>query len=166
MKDRIQVGISSCLMGNEVRYDGGHKLDPKLVDRLSQHFDLVPVCPEAEAGLGIPRGPMQLVGDPESPRLMTLETKIDHTAVLENWARKRVKELEKENLRGFIFKSRSPSCGIRDVEVLDEKTGQTQKGPGIFARIFTEHFPNLPVEDEIRLHDPNIMEEFIQRVLE
>ena len=166
MKNGKKIGISSCLMGNEVRYDSGHKLDQGLVETLGRHFELVPVCPEVEAGLGIPREPMQLVGKADSPRLMTIETGIDYTALLEEWVQKRVKELESENLCGFVFKSRSPSCAITDHEILDEKTSQTHNVSGIFARIFTEHFPNCPVEDEVRLSDPAALEKFIQRVFE
>jgi len=164
MKDRIRIAISSCLLGRAVRYDGGHKLDQFLADIFGQLFDLIPVCPEVEAGLSIPREPMRLVGRPESASLRTIETKTDYTALLENWARKRVRELKKEKIRGFIFKNNSPSCGLRDIEVLDEKAGQTRNGIGIFARIFIKHFPNCPVEDEARLHDPDIREKFIQRV--
>ena len=153
-------------MGNKVRYDSGHKLDQELIDKLEEHFELVPICPEVEADLGIPREPMQLIGNPDSPRLMTIETRTDRSTLLEEWAQRRVKELESENLRGFVFKSRSPSCAINDHEILDEKTGQTQKGIGIFKRIFTEHFPNCPIEDEDRLHDPGKLEKFIERVFD
>ena len=108
----VRLGISSCLLGEKVRYDGGHKLDPFLKDTLGVYVEYVPVCPEEECGLGTPREPMKLVGDPSSPRLVTRNTGIDVTERILEWAGKRTGELENEDLSGFIFKSRSPSCGV------------------------------------------------------
>ena len=164
MEVRIKLGISSCLMGKNVRYDGGHKLDRFLTDTLGQYVKYVPVCPEAECGLGVPRESMRLVGDPDSPRLLTRHTRVDHTNRMVRWAEKRVKELEKENLCGFIFKSNSPSSGMERVKVYDEKDTPTKKGVGVFARVFMEHFPLLPVEEDGRLHDPMLRENFIERI--
>jgi uncharacterized protein YbgA (DUF1722 family)/uncharacterized protein YbbK (DUF523 family) len=164
MEDRIRLGISMCLLGENVRYDGGHKLDRFLTGTLGQFVSYVPVCPEVECGLGIPRESLRLVGDPEAPRLVTTRTKIDHTEQMVAWAKKRVMELEKEGLCGFIFKSNSPSSGMERVRVYNEKGMPAKNGVGVFARIFMEHFPLLPVEDEGRLHDPVLRENFIERL--
>lgn len=162
--EKIKLGISACLLGQKVRYDGGHQLDRFLQDTLGQYVEYVPVCPEVECGLSIPREPMHLEGNPDSPRLVTIHTKKDLTDQMVQWASKRVGELEKENLCGFIFKSDSPSSGMERVRVYNKKGMPVKKGIGIFAKIFMEHFPLLPVEDEGRLHDPKLRENFIERV--
>ncbi len=162
--EKIRLGISTCLLGENVRYDGGHKLDRFLTDTLGQYVEYVPVCPEVECGLPIPRESMHLEGDPESPRLVTLRTKQDMTERMVSWAKKRVVELEKEGLCGFIFKSDSPSSGMERVRVYNEKGMPVKKGVGMFARIFMEHYPLLPVEDEGRLHDPKLRENFVERI--
>jgi uncharacterized protein YbgA (DUF1722 family)/uncharacterized protein YbbK (DUF523 family) len=162
--ERIRLGISTCLLGENVRYDGGHKLDRFLTDTLGQYVEYVPVCPEVECGLPIPRESMHLEGDPESPRLVTSRTKQDMTERMVNWAKKRVVELEKEGLCGFIFKSDSPSSGMERVRVYNEKGMPVKRGVGMFARIFMEHFPLLPVEDEGRLHDPKLRENLVERI--
>lgn len=166
METPITIGISACLTGQKVRYDGGHTRDPFLMDTLARFVRFLPVCPEAECGLGVPREPMRLVGDPANPRLITIQSKIDLTGRMEAWCRKRVQELETENLCGFIFKSRSPSSGMERVKVYSASgTGAPQhKGVGLFARAFMDHFPLLPVEDEGRLHDPVLRENFITRI--
>jgi uncharacterized protein YbgA (DUF1722 family)/uncharacterized protein YbbK (DUF523 family) len=164
MEERIRLGISMCLLGENVRYDGGHKLDRFLTGTLGQFVSYVPVCPEVECGLGIPRESLRLVGDPEAPRLVTTRTSIDHTEQMVAWAKKRVVELEKEGLCGFIFKSKSPSSGMERVRVYNEKGMPAKNGVGVFARIFMEHFPLIPVEDEGRLHDPVLRENFIERL--
>ncbi len=161
---KIKLGISACLLGKNVRYDGGHKLDRFLRDTLGQYVEYLPVCPEVECGLPVPRESMHLEGNPESPRLITTQTKQDMTERMVRWANKRVWELEKENLCGFIFKSDSPSSGMERVKVYNEKNMPVKKGIGIFAKIFMEHFPLLPVEDEGRLHDPKLRENFIERI--
>ena len=142
----------------------GHKLDRYLTNTLGQFVEYVPVCPEVEAGFGIPRESLRLVGDPENPRLMTFKSKTDRTEQMITWADKRVNELEKEDLCGFIFKSDSPSSGMIRVKVYNEKGMPEKKGVGMFARAFMNHFPLIPVEDDGRLHDPAIRENFIERV--
>jgi uncharacterized protein YbgA (DUF1722 family)/uncharacterized protein YbbK (DUF523 family) len=139
-------------------------MDRYLTRTLGQFVDYVPVCPEVEAGFGVPRESMRLVGDPENPRLITFKTKTDQTDRMLGWARQRVKELEKEELHGFIFKSDSPSSGMIRVKVYTEKGMPVKKGVGMFAREFMAHFPLIPAEDEGRLHDPNIRENFIERI--
>ena len=160
----IKLGISSCLLGEKVRWNGDHKLDRFLADTLGQYVEYVPVCPEVECGFSIPREPFRLVGDPDSPRLVTSTTKQDHTGRMKDWARKRVAELEKEGLCGFIFKSKSPSSGMERVKVYNERGMPSKVGVGIFARAFMEHFPLLPVEEDGRLHDPKLRENFIERI--
>ena len=162
--EKIRLGISTCLLGENVRYDGGHKLDRFLTDTLGQYVEYVPVCPEVECGLPVPRESMHLEGDHESPRLVTLRTRQDMTERMVSWAKSRVVELEKEGLCGFIFKSDSPSSGMERVRVYNEKGMPVKKGVGMFARIFMEHFPLLPVEDEGRLHDPKLRENFVERI--
>jgi uncharacterized protein YbgA (DUF1722 family)/uncharacterized protein YbbK (DUF523 family) len=162
--EKIKLGISTCLLGENVRYDGGHKLDIFLTDTLGQYVEYVPVCPEVECGLPIPRESMRLEGDPESPHLVTVRTKQDMTERMVSWAKKRIVELEKEDFYGFIFKSDSPSSGMDRVKVYNEKERPVKKGVGIFAKIFMDHFPLTPVEDDRRLHDPRIRDNFIERI--
>jgi len=164
MEMKIKLGISACLLGEKVRYDGGHKLDRYLTNTLGRYVDYVPVCPEVEAGFGIPRETMHLEGDLNAPRLVTRKTKRDLTEPMLEWARKRVAELEAQDLCGFIFKSRSPSSGMERIPVFNEKGMPVKKGVGLFARTFMDHFPLLPVEDEGRLHDPKLRENFIECV--
>ncbi len=162
--DKIRLGISSCLLGNPVRYDGGHQLDRFLRDTLGQYVDYVPVCPEAECGLGIPRETMRLEGEPGSVRLRTTRTKLDHTERMRQWAAARVVELEKEGLCGFVFKGGSPSSGMERVKLYDANGVPRKIGVGLFAAAFMEHFPLLPVEEDGRLHDPVLRENFIERI--
>jgi len=164
MTDRIKIGISSCLLGERVRYDGGHKQDHYLTDTLGRYVEWVPVCPEVECGLPVPREAMRLVGDPDEPRLVTIRTGADHTDGMKAWARKKLDTLEREELCGFIFKSRSPSSGYTGVKVYSSSGVPARKGTGIFAGVFIEQFPLIPVEDEGRLHDPALRENFIERV--
>lgn len=165
MASELRLGISACLLGEEVRYDGGHRLDPYLRDDLGRHVTYVPVCPELECGLGVPRESMRLVGDPARPRLIAIRTGRDLTDRMGAWAEARIAGLAAEDLCGFIFKSRSPSCGWRRVEVRGKGGGRpVKRGIGLFARAFLERFPTRPVEDEERLRDPRVREGFIERV--
>jgi len=164
MNTKIRLGVSSCLLGERVRWNGDHKLDRFLTDTLGRFVEYVPVCPEVECGFDVPREPFRLVGDPDSPRFITSRTKQDYTDRMTRWARKRVIELEKEGLCGYIFKSRSPSSGMERVKVYSEKGIPVKKGVGMFARAFMEHFPLLPVEEDGRLHDLKIRENFIERI--
>jgi len=164
MKDRPNLGISACLLGEKVRYDGGQKLDRYLRDVLGEFVNWIPVCPEVECGLTVPRGIMRLTADPDSPRLVTLSSGIDQTERMMNWTKKRLNNLEKQNLSGFVFKARSPSCGMRQLKVYDAIGIPHKSGIGLFARAFTERFPLIPVEEEGRLNDPAIRENFIARV--
>ena len=162
--EKIKLGISTCLLGEKVRYDGGHKWDHYLTDTLGQYVEYIPVCPEVECGFGIPREPFRLVGDARNPRLVTSRTNQDQTERMLQWAKSKVLELKRENLCGFIFKSGSPSSGMERVKVYDSNGIPTKNGVGIFARVFMEHFPLLPVEDEGRLIDPKLRENFVERI--
>lgn len=162
--EKISLGISSCLLGNKVRYDGGHKLDPFLAGTLGQHVEWVPVCPEAACGLGIPREVMALEGDPASPHIRTVWTGLDHTARLQRWIKGELKVLADIDFSGYVFKARSPSCGVRDTKVFDAKCRIRSRGPGLFARAVMDAFPLLPVEDEERMRVPALRENFIERV--
>jgi len=164
MAEEIKLGVSACLLGEKVRYDGGHKLDRYLRDTLGKFVHWVPVCPEAECGLSVPREAMRLVGTPEAPRLVTIKTGVDHTDLMTEWTEKKLSELEKERLCGFVFKSRSPSSGMQRVKVYSAHGIPFNSGVGIFARAFMERFPLIPCEDEGRLQDPGIRENFIERV--
>lgn len=164
MNSELKIGVSSCLLGNEVRFDGGHKHDRYLTGTLSNYFTFVPVCPEVECGLSIPREAMRLTGDPGKPTLITNKTGINHTERMINWAKKKVVELENESLCGFIFKNRSPSSGMERVKVYDKNNVPRSIGVGLFARAFMDHFPLLPVEEEGRLHDILLRENFIESI--
>ena len=165
MKDRPNLGISACLLGEKVRYDGGHKLDRYLRDVLGEFVNWIPVCPEVECGLTVPRPIMRLVAaGPDSPRLVTLSSGEDQTERMLNWAAKRLNNLEKQNLCGFVFKSRSPSSGMRSVKVYNGLGFPQKKGIGLFAAAFMKRFPLIPVEEEGRLNLPALRENFIERV--
>ncbi len=160
----IRIGISTCLLGENVRYDGGHNRDRFITDTLGRYVQWVPVCPEVECGMGIPRETLRLVGSPDSPRLFTSKTGVDHTNRMLGWARKKLKTLEGEDLCGFIFKSKSPSSGVERVKVYHPDGGSVNKGIGLFAKAFMNHFPMIPVEEERRLHDPRLRENFIENI--
>lgn len=164
MEELIKLGISACLLGEKVRYDGGHKLDRFLRDTLGQWVSFVPVCPEVECGLSVPRESMRLVGDPSDPRLVAEKSGTDHTARMKTWAEQRLEQLATEDLCGFIFKSRSPSSGMERIKVYGPNGIPAKVGVGVFARMFMRRFPQLPVEDEGRLQDPALRENFIERI--
>ena len=164
MDKKIRLGISRCLLGDKVRFDGSHKLDRYLVDTLGAYVEYVPVCPEVECGLSVPRETMRLVGNPGAPRLVTSKTNRDQTERMLNWAGTRLQALEKEGLCGFIFKSKSPSSGMERVKLYDRNGVPSNRGVGIFAGEFMKHYPFLPVEEDGRLHDARIKENFIERI--
>jgi uncharacterized protein YbgA (DUF1722 family)/uncharacterized protein YbbK (DUF523 family) len=164
MEQTIRLGVSACLLGHEVRYNGGHSRDRFITDTLGMYVQFVPVCPEVECGFGVPRETLRLAGDPESPRLMTGKTHRDVTEQMRQWAHGRVVELEKEDLCGFIFKKGSPSSGMQRVKVYTEKGMPSHNGVGMFARAFMEHFPLLPTEEDGRLNDPKLRENFVESI--
>jgi len=164
MLSPIKIGISSCLMGNPVRYDGGHSHDRFLTQTLGLFCEYVPVCPEVECGMSTPRNSLRLEGDPENPRLITRKTGEDHTQQMQDWIAKKLPDLEKENLCGFIFKSKSPSSGLYRIKVYGEDGKIKNNGVGLFARAFTQRFPRIPVEEAGRLNDPKLRENFIENI--
>ncbi|BBO69304.1 hypothetical protein DSCA_32340 [Desulfosarcina alkanivorans] len=164
MTSAIRIGVSKCLLGEKVRFDGGHKHDRYITGTLGQYFEFVPVCPETDCGLGIPREAMRLEGDVRHPRLVTNKTGIDRTEQMMSWATHRLDQLENDDLCGFIFKKDSPSSGLFRVKVYNRHGQPARTGRGMFAAAFTERFPRIPVEEEGRLHDPGLRENFIERV--
>ncbi len=160
----IRVGISACLLGQEVRFDGGHKRDRYITDTLGKFFEWVPVCPEVEMGLGTPRETLRLVGDPEAPRLVFAKKGEDQTELMRAWATSRLDRLAKANLSGYILKNDSPSCGMERVRVYRPSGIPSKHGVGIFARALMARFPLLPVEEEGRLHDLPLRENFVERI--
>jgi len=162
--EKIKIGVSACLLGIRVRYDGGHKRDRYIAETLGQFFEYVPVCPEVEYGLPVPREALRLVGDPASPRLITSRTGVDHTEAMQRWSDARTKDLAGEGLAGFIFKSRSPSSGLKGVTVYNDQGKPGRSGSGTFAAAFIRQNPLLPVIDEGRLRNPALREHFIDGV--
>jgi uncharacterized protein YbgA (DUF1722 family)/uncharacterized protein YbbK (DUF523 family) len=160
----IRVGVSTCLLGEEVRYDGGHKLDRYLVNTLGHYFEWVPVCPEVEMGLSTPRESMRLIGDPEVPRLIAPKSGHDYTEQMQTWARERLEQSDVADLHGFIFKKDSPSSGLFRVRVYNEHGMPQKVGTGMFPREVMKRFPLLPLEEEGRLNDMPLRENFIERV--
>ena len=163
-EQKMRIGISQCLLGKNVRYDGGHKLDRYLVGSYSAYFDWVPFCPEAESGMGIPREAMRLEGDFAAPRLITRNSRIDKTEQLLQWTIPRVQRMAHEDLCGIIFKKGSPSCGLYGMKPLTEKGMPGESGPGLFAREVIKQHPYLPMEEEGRLQDPTLRELFVEKV--
>jgi uncharacterized protein YbgA (DUF1722 family)/uncharacterized protein YbbK (DUF523 family) len=164
MEDPIRLGISACLLGHEVRYNGGHSKDSFIVETLGKYVEFVSVCPEVECGFPTPREAFRLVGIPDAPRFITSNTKKDYTERMRTWAEKRTAELEQEGLCGFIFRKGSPSSGMERVKVYSEKGMPVKKGIGMFARAFMKRFPLLPVEEDGRLHDLKLRENFIESI--
>lgn len=161
---RVKIGVSSCLLGQEVRFNGGHKRDGFVVGGLARFVDYVPVCPEVAIGLGVPRPTIRLVGDPEQPRAVgSDDPDRDVTQRLADFAAGQVPSLG--GIHGYILKKDSPSCGMERVKVYSPKGGAAQrKGVGIYARVLMGRLPLLPVEEEGRLNDPVLRENFLTRV--
>ena len=162
--NRIRVGVSACLVGAQVRFDGGHKRDRRVAETLARHFELVTVCPEVEVGMGTPRETVRLVSDRERPRLVTSRSAVDWTERMESYATARVTRADLADLRGFILKSDSPSCGMERVRVYGASGVPSRDGVGLFTRALRERFPLLPVEEEGRLNDARLREAFVTRV--
>lgn len=160
----FKIGVSSCLLGNKVRFDKGHKHDKYITGTLGNYFDFYAVCPEVECGLPIPRESMKLVGQANETSLVGNKTGTDYTDQLQSWAHQKMEQLEAEDLSGFIFKAQSPSSGMSRVKVYDRNGVPQANGVGIFASVFMKHFPLIPVEEEGRLHDPVLRENFIENV--
>ena len=162
--DLVRVGISACLLGEPVRYDGGHKRDGYIVETLGPYFQWVPVCPEVELGLGTPREPIRLEEDGGTVRLVSTESRQDITKQMRRYARRRVEDVIREEISGYLLKSRSPSCGLQRVKVYHGRGAPRKRGIGLFAAELLRRSPNLPLEEEDRLHDPALRENWIERV--
>lgn len=160
---RLRLGISACLLGESVRYDGGDKRAPLLCDVVACRVDWVPICPEVEIGLGTPRPPMVLLGRGRAPRLWTPSTGDDHTGAMRAWARERVAGLVDAGLAGYVLKSRSPSCGLRGVPLQDRDGSETGTGSGLFAAALVHGLPQLPLAEEQELDDPAALTQFLRR---
>jgi uncharacterized protein YbbK (DUF523 family) len=161
MGERPRVGISRCLLGDEVRYDGGHKREPALIETLGGYVEWVAVCPELEVGMGVPREPVRLTATAGRPRirLVGVESGDDWTDRMQTWAAERIGALEAAGLSGFVLKSRSPSCGTHGVPV-----NAGDPAAGMFAVALLTAVPGLPIEDEERLRDPDARARFLDRV--
>jgi uncharacterized protein YbbK (DUF523 family)/uncharacterized protein YbgA (DUF1722 family) len=168
MKTRAKkprVLVSACLLGRKLRYDGAHARDPYVANVLGRHVEWVPICPETECGMPVPREPLRLRGASDSPRMVTVETNKDRTETMRRWAEKRFRELEEAGLCGLVFKARSPSCGISGVKVFGLNGAPPRAcGTGIFASAAQARFPLLPAADEESLRDPALREAFIERM--
>jgi uncharacterized protein YbgA (DUF1722 family)/uncharacterized protein YbbK (DUF523 family) len=161
---KLRLGVSACLLGNEVRYDGGHKRNPFLTDLLGPFVEWVPICPEVEAGFGTPREPMHLVRGRGAMRLLTVRTKRDVTAQLDEAVAARLRQLASLELDGYVLKKDSPSCGLFRVKVYDASGVAERSGRGMFAAGLSDAQPMLPLEEEGRLGDPRLRENFVERV--
>ena len=162
--DKIRLGVSACLLGEPVRYDGGHKRDLFLTGTLADYVEWVPVCPEVELGLGVPREAIRLVGRPEAPRFVRERTGEDLTPRMRRYAEDRVRQLAALELDGYVLKRASPSCGLFRVRVYRDGGVPSGDGRGVFAAALVERLPMLPVEEEGRLADPALRENFVERV--
>lgn len=160
----IRIGVSACLMGEKVRYDGNHRRNSFVTDILAEHFELVPVCPEAELGMGVPRETVDLEGDVAAPKMIGTHSRKDWTASMNDWTRQKIEELASLNLCGFVMKKGSPSCGVHRVPVIQENREPLSEGRGLFAMAYMKTCPDVPVEDELRLEDPQVQKEFLARV--
>jgi uncharacterized protein YbgA (DUF1722 family)/uncharacterized protein YbbK (DUF523 family) len=160
----VRLGISACLLGQQVRYDGGHKRDPFLVEVFGRYVEWVPVCPEVEMGLGVPRDTLRLELHSDEVRLIMPKTGADHTERLRTYAGLRLEALAKERLCGYILKKDSPSCGMERVRLYADSHVSRKAGQGLFAAALMQRFPHLPVEEEGRLNDPRLRENFVTRV--
>ena len=160
----IRVGISTCLLGQEVRWDGGHKREVFLTEVLAPYFEWVPVCPEVEIGMGIPREPVQLARAGGELRMLGTRSRRDWTAPMREYAERRVRALERLDLCGYVLKKDSPSCGMERVKVRDAKGMAKRDGRGLFAEALLAANPALPAEEEGRLNDAVLRENWIERV--
>lgn len=160
---KIVIGVSSCLLGQKVRFDGNHKEQRFITQKLSKRFEFVPTCPEMAIGLGVPRTPIHLKGDENNQRLVNIrDESIDHTSQLVEFGQRRAQELN--HISGYIFKKGSPSCGLYNVKIYKSETQVLNSGIGLFAREIINANPLLPVEEEGRLNDEQLCTNFLQRV--
>jgi len=164
--EKPRVGISSCLLGDEVRYDGGSKWHRVTVEIIGPRVEWVPMCPELEVGMGIPREPVNLIGPAESPSLLAMGTGLDWSKKMKTFSQQTIQTLKRQGLNGYIFKSASPSCGLKEIKVYENKSLDqwVASGTGLFAREFLRKFPDLPVADEEELTTERQAVEFVERI--
>ncbi|HEX4209747.1 MAG TPA: DUF523 and DUF1722 domain-containing protein [Candidatus Binataceae bacterium] len=161
----IRIGVSACLLGHHVRFDGGHKRNEFITETFGRFVEFIPVCPELELGLGVPRETLRLVRDRDTNlALVSNQSGTDHTAAMRTFADRRTAKLEREDLSGYLFKKDSPSCGMERVKVYGPAGMASHDGRGLYAASLMRRYPNLPVEEEGRLNDPRLRENFIERV--
>ena len=161
----LRLGISSCLLGRNVRYDGGHKRNSFLLEVLGRYVEWVDVCPEVDIGLGTPRPPIRLERrSGAGVRLVMPDAGDDLTEQMNEYAARKVDALRAERLAGYVLKSGSPSCGMERVRLYDDHGVPSRDGVGLFAEVLKRRWPGLPVEEEGRLHDPRLRENFITRI--
>jgi uncharacterized protein YbgA (DUF1722 family)/uncharacterized protein YbbK (DUF523 family) len=160
----IRIGISSCLLGCKVRFDGGHKKDDFLVGTFGRWVEWLPVCPEVEVGMGTPRESIRLVREGAEVRLVAPKSGRDWTAPMREYSARRTAALDGAGLCGYVLKKDSPSCGMERVKVHTPGAMPRKDGRGVFAEALLERFPNLPVEEEGRLCDPHLRDNFVERV--
>ena len=159
------IGISSCLLGNQVRYDGRLKLEPSLKEIFGNKVQWLAVCPEVEMGLSTPREKIILLYELEKPSLQTLESQQDLTKQMQAWCNQKIQELKQLPIKAFIFKSKSPSCGIQNVDFYPSRSENAIKiGTGLFAKAFLQAFPLLPVIQECDLQDYDKVRDFLQKI--
>ena len=162
--DSVRVGISSCLLGERVRYDGGHKRDAFLTEELGRHVEFVPLCPEVEIGLGVPRPTLRLERRGEEVRMVVTDSGEDLTERMRAWAEAAAERIAAAELDGYVLKRSSPSCGMERVKLFDENGSPEPVGRGLFAAALIERLPLLPVEEEGRLRDAGLREHFLARL--
>lgn len=161
---RLKVGVSSCLLGEKVRWNGEHSQDRYLSDILGRYFEWVPVCPEVEVGMGVPRETVRLSGSLQSPTMLGTKSDSDWTDRMNRYSDRRSRQLSKEDLCGYIFKKNSPSCGLYRISVFQKSGIPLRNGRGLFADAFVRQHPLVPVEEEGRLNNPQLRENFIVSV--
>src|SRR6266545_8030867 len=161
---KLRLGVSACLLGQEVRWDGGHRRDALLVEVLGRSVEWVPVCPEVEVGMSVPREPIRLIGDPAAPRLVAERSGKDHTRAMLRFSEARVRELERLDLDGWVTKKGSPSCGLERVPVHRPGRRPRPRGVGLFVRVLAARMPLLPIEEEGHLDDPAVLKSFLERI--
>jgi uncharacterized protein YbbK (DUF523 family) len=163
MVSKLKIGVSSCLLGEKVRWNGEDKRDVVLLDDLNNLFEYVPVCPEVEVGMGVPRQPVQLIGDINEQKMQEVATGKDWTQAMVGFSEKKVLQLLEQSICGFIFKSRSPSCGTKGIPVYNDEV-LPEKVAGLFAQALMKHAPALPIIEENELQNKEALEKFISQV--
>ena len=159
------LGVSSCLLGKRVRFDGGHKRDRYITEVLGKVFTFVPVCPEVETGMGVPRETIDLRGTVDTPRLVGNETGVDRTSMMNRYVARRVSQRDLAQVCGFILKAKSPTCGLKNVRIHGPSERAAHRAQGLFAQALTKRYPALPIIEERQLQDAETRDNFVVRLL-